>query len=146
MIEGVVAGHDRAMAETRKALQLDLSRSASLEAWRTFELATEQADRLGLTGRSYWVYVVQLSGHLDLDKPTATTVFVGQTHIEPIERLKQHREGYRADPRVAEHGSVLREDLFVDQPELRSRQEAEAYQALLAETLDFGGYSVYTGS
>ncbi len=134
------------MTETRRALQLDLSRSASLEAWRNFELAVEQADRLGLKGRSFWVYVVQLSGHLDLDKPTGVTVFIGQTHLEPAERLQQHRDGHRADQRVAEHGSVLREDLFVDQPELRSRQEADAYQALLAETLDFGGYSVYTGS
>lgn len=134
------------MTETRRALQLDLSRSASLEAWREFELATEQADRLGLKGRAFWVYVVQLSGHLDLDKPAAVTVFVGQTHLEPAERLKQHRDGHRADERVAEHGSILREDLFADQPELRSRQEADSYQALLAETLDFGGYSVYTGA
>ena len=134
------------MTETRRALQLDLSRSASLEAWRQFELASEQADRLGLKGRSFWVYVVQLSGHLNLDKPSAVTVFVGQTHLEPAERLQQHRDGHRADPRLAEHGSILREDLFADQPELRSRQEADAYQALLAETLDFGGYSVYTGS
>ncbi|MFT7600781.1 MAG: hypothetical protein ACI8TP_003729 [Acidimicrobiales bacterium] len=125
------------------SLLLDLSLSSSLELWRSFEEASEQAERLGCDGRVFWVYVVELGNHLNLDKPEAPTVWVGQTHLEPAERLAQHRNGHRADPRVAMDGTALRTDLFQKQPELRTRQEADTYQALLAETLNNNGYSVY---
>lgn len=131
------------MHDSTSAIQLDLSRSGALESWRRLEDAIDQAERLGCQGRVFWVYVVELANHLNLDRPDATTVWIGQTHLEPEERLQQHRDGHRADPRVAADGVSLRNDLFRDQPQLRTRQEADAFTDLLAETLANSGYSVY---
>ena len=131
------------MRESSSALQHDLSRSGALASWRRFEEATDQADRLGCKGRAFWVYVVELANHLNLTEVDATAVWIGQTHIEPEERLQQHRDGHRADALVAADGVELRNDLFRDQPQLRTRQEADAFSDLLAETLTNSGFSVY---
>jgi hypothetical protein len=125
------------------ALQLDLSMRGAFVAWADFEEARDQAARLRCEGRAYWVYVVELGEHINLDLPDAATVWIGQTHLTPEQRFEEHREGRRANRQVQESGIGLRSDLYADQPELRTRQEADAYQALLAQTLENSGYSVY---
>jgi hypothetical protein len=134
------------MTELRPGLSSlhgDLSTQRSLIAWRNYEAARAQAGRLGCRGRAYWVYVVELGEHINLDLPDAATVWIGHTHLSPEARFAQHQEGRRADRRVQESGINLRTDLYADQPELRTRQEADAYLMVLVETLRNGGYSVY---
>lgn len=95
---------------------------------------------------NYWVYVVELSDRaaqrLLPDKPV---VYVGQTALDPDERLRKHWRGERSSSWVRNYGLRLLPELSARVPRLSSRAEALEWEARLAQELDAQGYVVKGG-
>ncbi|HLY66658.1 MAG TPA: hypothetical protein VKU60_14075 [Chloroflexota bacterium] len=88
----------------------------------------------------YYVYVVDLN-----ERAGPRAVYVGQSALYPAERFSQHLTAYKAASVVHRFGERLRPDLFLKLNPIRTRADAEAMEARLAETLRRQGYRVYGG-
>lgn len=114
--------------------------------WRDFVQASRDADDFGLTDRTAWAYVIELSNEAaDDEMRDLPAVYVGQTGHTPEERLEQHRAGYKSSPWVRKFGRHLRPDLYLPQPVLRNQAEALAYEAYLFAHLRAYGYPAKGG-
>ncbi len=93
------------------------------------------------------VYVIEL----DDDESGIPAVYVGQTTLDPEERLHQHLSGARNKKGplyskvVHRRGRVLRPDLYASVPVQCTRDDALRAEAALAEALRRDGYEVYGG-
>lgn len=118
------------------------SQLSALKAWRSFALASRDADDLALTERSHWVYVFELDDAVGPREGDGPWVYVGQSVHSPTEWLQQHREAHKASkwPRV--YVLRLRPDLYRNQPVLRTQTDAERYEEFLAERLKVESFSV----
>ena len=118
---------------------------ASAKARRRYLQARADADGQGRVDRTHWAYCIELddgAGERSSDHPW---VYVGQTATTPEERFEQHRSGYKASKHVRRHGVRLRPDLYGDQPVLRTKAEAESYEAWLALSMRANGWPVLGG-
>lgn len=96
--------------------------------------------------RQYHVYVIQLSDEVGARRnPDLPCVYVGQSACTPEERFRQHLAGYRASRFVRRYGLFLRPRLYRRYNPMPTRQESEAMEAWLRETLERRGYTVFGG-
>jgi len=63
----------------------------------------------------------------------------------PEERFAEHRAGIRSSRWVRNHGVRLRPDLFLDQPVLRTDDEALAYERWKFLSMGAAGWPVKGG-
>jgi hypothetical protein len=96
--------------------------------------------------RRYYVYVVELDDAVGPRRdPRYPSVYVGQSVAPPAERLRQHKDGYRASRYVRRHGKHLRPRLYRHFNPMPTRDQAVAMEQELARRLRKRGYTVYGG-
>jgi len=103
--------------------------------------AMRDADRSSKGQGRYSVYVIQLESSTG-EKPD---LYVGQTTKTVEERFSEHQSGVRTSSKISERAVKLRMDLIPEKPVLRTKAEAETYEAWLAEWLRSHGYKVLGG-
>jgi hypothetical protein len=97
-------------------------------------------------GRQYSVYVVELDSAACRGGTWKGCLYVGETGLHPQERLARHKAGGRTSAGVVRrHGIRLRPGLTRGIGPFRTREEAEAAEARLAEKLRLRGYAVFGG-
>lgn len=119
-------------------------------AWDDFVLAQEDADQLGLTERQGWVYCIRLRDSIGPKEDPRPWVYVGQTSHDTVQlRLEDHLNDYNASADVRDHhddAAPLMEELYADQPVLRTTAERLAYEKWLYEKLRSEGWPVRGGT
>jgi hypothetical protein len=95
------------------------------------------------TTYEYSVYVIELDDSKRRGTPEAA-LYVGQTALTPEDRLAQHQNHERSSRHVRGHVVGLRQDLYAEYNPLRTRAEAEAKEAWLADHLRAQGFDVYS--
>ena len=103
--------------------------------------ATRDTDRSSKGKSRYSVYVIQLESSIT-EKPD---LYVGQTTKTVEERFSEHQSGVRTSSKISQRAVTLRKDLVPEKTALRTKAEAETYEAWLAEWLRFQGYKVFGG-
>ncbi len=103
--------------------------------------AMRDADRSSKGQGRYSVYVIQLESSTG-EKPD---LYVGQTTKTVEERFSEHQSGVRTSSKISQRAVKLRMDLVPEKPALRTKAEAETYEAWLAEWLRSQGYKVLGG-
>ena len=76
------------------------------------------------------------------DKPC---VYVGSTALDPEERFRQHKKGYKANRYALKFGVRLRPRNTENYGPFDTREEAETAEAKLASRLRKKGYAVWFG-
>ena len=118
---------------------------AVAERWADFSLASRDADALGLDEREYWAYVIEAFPRPGEDTLAKSEIYVGQTSKTPEIRLEEHKTGIRAAPSIKGRASHLREELYKDQPVLRTAAESLTYESWLFSYLEASGHRVVGG-
>jgi predicted GIY-YIG superfamily endonuclease len=96
--------------------------------------------------RRYYVYVIELDDAVGPRRdPRYPSVYVGQSVVSPTERLRQHKDGYRASRYVRNYGRHLRPRLYRHFNPMATREEAVETEQELARRLRNRGYTVYGG-
>jgi hypothetical protein len=96
--------------------------------------------------RRYSVYVVELSPQACRSPSAAGCVYVGETGLDPVERLARHKAGARTSSAVVHRfGLELRPDLSEGIGPFATRDEATAAEAQLASALRRRGFTVFGG-
>jgi hypothetical protein len=102
--------------------------------------------RPAVARRRYYVYVVELDDAVGPRRdPRYPSVYVGQSVVPPAERLRQHKDGYRASRYVRKYGKDLRPRLYRHLNPMATRNQAVAMEQKLARRLRNRGYTVYGG-
>ena len=112
---------------------------------RNLATAKRDADRAGRTEPNHWAYVIELKDEVGVRTGNLPWIYVGESAKSPEERFAEHRAGIRDSGVVHRHWLKLRPDLYEGHPILRSDDEAEAYEKLLATRLCAEGYSIKGG-
>ena len=96
-------------------------------------------------GRTYTVYVIELSRDCVNEPCALAPLYVGQTAHTPEHRFEQHRAGGKLAAGMPHRFGVrLRYDLMRVGP-FRSRKDAEAAEKDVAEALTVRGHRVFWG-
>ena len=119
-------------------------RAVARTRWQYLQ-ARSDADCRGRSERTHWAYCIELDDGVGKRPPGHPWIYVGQTSTNPEKRFDQHLSGHRSSPKVRRHGLHLRPDLYLNQPNLRTKTEAETYEAWLAESLRSRGWPVKGG-
>ena len=90
------------------------------------------------SGRSYGVYVIEL-------QRLPNSLYVGQSHLSPADRLRNHLAGHKSARIVRRHGGHLRPDLYEHLGRFARRAQAEEAERALADALRRDGFTVYGG-
>ena len=93
----------------------------------------------------YTIYVIDLEKSVDECTSSESWVYVGETVLEPEERLQQHLEGHNAGRHVREHGIGLNRRLMRGVPQVRFRQDSEFLEKEHAARLKELGFDVEGG-
>ncbi len=70
--------------------------------------------------------------------------YVGQTSHDPVNRFKQHKEGYKANRFVKKYGIKLVPRKFKKYNPIKKRSEAEKLESRLADKLRKKGHGVWS--
>ena len=90
-------------------------------------------------------YVVGLKDTVGKRKNPGSWVYVGETAIDPEERLQQHLNGYKASTHVRKHGIGFNHRLMKSVPQARFRQDSEFLEKEHAVRLTELGFNVEGG-
>jgi hypothetical protein len=94
----------------------------------------------------YSIYVIELGRNCVPEPCALAPVYVGQTAHTPEERFAQHKAGGRLAARKPHRFGVrLRPDITKGFGPFRTRKEAEAAEAAVAEALQRQGRRVFWG-
>ena len=93
----------------------------------------------------YTIYVVDLENSVDECRSSEPWVYVGETVLEPEERLQQHFEGHKASSHVRKHGIGLNRRLMRNIPQARFRQDSQFLEKEHAADLKRLGFNVKGG-
>lgn len=115
------------------------------KAWRAYLRAVADADRRDREVPRRWVYCIELDDGVGERPDERPWIYVGKTSKTPEERFAEHRAGVRSSRWVRNHGVALRPDLYLDQPALRTDDEASAYERWKFLSMGAAGWPVKGG-
>ena len=109
-------------------------------------MRTRKRNARAASGRTYSIYIIELSRACTTRPCALAPVYVGQTAHTPEHRFAQHKAGGKlAAKKVYRFGVKLRLDLMRGIGPFARRKDAEAAEKAVAAALETRGHLVFWG-
>ena len=109
-------------------------------------MRTRKRNARAASGRTYSIYIIELSRACTTRPCALAPVYVGQTAHTPEHRFAQHKAGGKlAAKKVYRFGVKLRLDLMRGIGPFARRKDAEAAEKAVAAALEKRGHLVFWG-